>query len=42
MNLAGYRFDGHTEIFASQTKAKSVGMMLAAPGNRSLQDTAHL
>jgi 4-hydroxythreonine-4-phosphate dehydrogenase len=41
MNLAGHRFDGHTEIFARRTQAKSVAMMLASDQFRVTHVSTH-
>ena len=42
MNLAGYHFDGHTEILATQTKSKKVSMMLASEGFRVTHVSTHV
>jgi len=42
MNLAGYHFDGHTEILANQTKSQKVTMMLASEGFHVTHVSTHV
>lgn len=42
MNLAGFHFDGHTEILAKQTKSQKVSMMLASAGFRVTHVSTHV
>lgn len=42
MNLAGFHFDGHTEILATQTKSPKVTMMLASEGFRVTHVSTHV
>jgi len=42
MNLAGFHFDGHTEILATQTKSRKVSMMLASEGFRVTHVSTHV
>jgi 4-phospho-D-threonate 3-dehydrogenase / 4-phospho-D-erythronate 3-dehydrogenase len=41
MNLAGFHFDGHTEIFARRTNTKTVAMMLASDSFRVTHVSTH-
>jgi 4-hydroxythreonine-4-phosphate dehydrogenase len=41
LHLAGHKFDGHTEIFASRTGSKKVTMMLASGEFRVTHVTTH-
>jgi 4-phospho-D-threonate 3-dehydrogenase / 4-phospho-D-erythronate 3-dehydrogenase len=42
MNLAGFHFDGHTEILGTRTKSKKVTMMLASDGFRVTHVSTHV
>jgi 4-hydroxythreonine-4-phosphate dehydrogenase len=42
MNLAGFHFDGHTEILATQTNSRKVTMMLASEGFRVTHVSTHV
>lgn len=42
MNLAGFHFDGHTEILATQTHSQKVTMMLASEGFRVTHVSTHV
>lgn len=42
MNLAGYHFDGHTEILATRTNSKKVTMMLASGHFRVTHVSTHV
>ena len=42
INLAGYRFSGHTEVLARAFKVKNFGMVLASNSLRVLLVTTHL
>ncbi len=42
INLAGYQYSGHTEIFAEYTKTKDYAMMLASDGLRVAHVTTHV
>ena len=42
MNLAGFHFDGHTEILATQTRSPKVTMMLASGGFRVTHVSTHV
>lgn len=42
MNLAGFHFDGHTEILATHTKSPKVSMMLASEGFRVTHVSTHV
>jgi len=42
INLAGFHFDGHTEILATQTKSQKVSMMLASEGFRVTHVSTHV
>ena len=42
INLAGYKYSGHTEIFAEYTKAKDYAMMLVSDELRVIHATTHV
>lgn len=42
INLAGYPFAGHTEIFSEFTNTKDYGMLLASPTLRVIHVTTHM
>ncbi len=42
INLAGYRYQGHTEILADQTQTRKYAMMLAAGSLRVIHVTTHV
>ncbi len=41
LQLAGHKYDGHTEIFAMQTRSKNVAMMLASKHFRVVHVSTH-
>jgi 4-hydroxythreonine-4-phosphate dehydrogenase len=41
LQLAGHKYDGHTEIFATQTRSKTVAMMLASKDFRVVHVSTH-
>ncbi len=42
INLAGYHYSGHTEIFADYTKTKDYGMLLMSNSLRVIHVTTHI